>query len=77
MSNQHIDHVFATLLLMNKPSIEMKKTIYYFALALMVASCGNSESTGGNMLPTEAQSRSAKKESNAITQSMPSVMVIT
>lgn len=76
MSNNYIDPVFATLPLMNKPSIEMKKTIYYFALALMVASCGNSESTGGNMLPTEAQSRSAKKESNAITQSMPSVMVI-
>lgn len=52
----------------------MKQLILFLIpLTLIFSSCGDSSNS---MLPTNADSRSAKKESNAITKSMPSVMVV-
>jgi nucleoside diphosphate kinase len=45
-------------------------------LFIMCISCGDSGSQGNSMLPTNAAAQKAKKESNAISQSLPSVMVI-
>jgi len=42
------------------------------SLLLLLSSCGSDDS----MIPTSADAQSAKRESNAINQSMPSVMVV-
>ena len=44
-------------------------------LSIITLSCNNSKNNN-SMLPTVEQSNSMKKESNAITQSMPSIMVV-
>ena len=55
----------------------MKKTlISCFCLAILASSCRGEEVTNESMLPTMAQAKSKKKESNAITKSMPSIMVV-
>ena len=59
----------------------MTKLILLLVTCAVFSSCGNSSSDNsssdsGSMLPTESESQTSKKESNAITQSMPSVMVI-
>jgi len=53
------------------------KNIFYPVLFLTVLlySCGGS-SDNSTIVPTKEESKSLKKESNAITQSMPSIMVI-
>jgi hypothetical protein len=54
----------------------MKKIIYLVSvLSFVLWSCGGS-SDSSSMVPTKEESKSLKKESNAITQSMPSIMVI-
>lgn len=45
-------------------------------LFIICISCGDSGSQNNSMLPTNAAAKKAKKESNAISQSLPSVMVI-
>ena len=47
-----------------------------FISSVLLVSCGDSSSESNSMVPTNAEAKTAKKESNAITQSMPSVMVI-
>jgi hypothetical protein len=42
---------------------------------LIISSCGN-ETTNNSLIPTNAQAQNMKKESNAITKSMPSIMVV-
>jgi nucleoside diphosphate kinase len=55
----------------------MKQLILFLIpITLIFSSCGDSSNASNSMLPTNADSRSAKKESNAITKSMPSVMVV-
>ena len=44
-------------------------------LSIITISCNNSKNNN-SMLPTVDQSNSLRKESNAITQSMPSIMVV-
>ena len=53
------------------------KNLYYLLIPATLAffSCGES-ATNDSMVPTSAEAQSAKKESNAITQSMPSVIVV-
>ena len=43
---------------------------------MIFISCGESGTNSNSMLPTNSESAAFKKESNAITKSMPSVMVI-
>ncbi|MEC8968460.1 MAG: DUF6175 family protein [Bacteroidota bacterium] len=52
----------------------MKKIIYLFSIFLFF-SCG-SGAESNSMLPTADDSKSMEKESNAITQSMPSILVV-
>jgi hypothetical protein len=56
----------------------MKNNLLLLSFLILMFSCGGSGSTEetGKMVPTSKESQSSKKESNAITQSMPSVMVI-
>ena len=55
----------------------MKQLILFLIpITLIFSSCGDSSNASNSMLPTNADSRSAKKESNAITKSMPGVMVV-
>lgn len=55
----------------------MKKTLLYLIIPTMIfISCGESGTNSNSMLPTNSESAAFKKESNAITKSMPSVMVI-
>lgn len=56
----------------------MKKLTHIIYLSLLIFicySCGES-SDNSSMIPTVEQSKTKKKESNAITQSMPTLMVI-
>ena len=51
-------------------------TLIFFSL-LITSSCGNGNDTNNNsLIPTNAQAQKMKKESNAITRSMPSIMVV-
>lgn len=47
-----------------------------FISSILFTACGDSGSESNSMVPTNADSESAKKEANAINQSMPSVMVV-
>jgi hypothetical protein len=61
----------------NLNNLNNMKNLYYLLIpaTLVVFSCGES-ATNDSMVPTSAEAQSAKKESNAINQSMPSVMVV-
>ena len=54
----------------------MKNNLLLLPFLILMFSCGGSTEKSGTMVPTSKESQSSKKESNAITQSMPSVMVI-
>ena len=54
----------------------MKNLLYLLIPSILMFSCGGDESESNSMLPTMDSAKSMKKESNAISQSMPSVMVI-
>ena len=57
--------------------INMLRTYLFIPILFaLLISCGDSGSQNNSMLPTNAAAQKAKKESNAITQSLPSVMVI-
>lgn len=54
----------------------MKKILYTLILFSVLLNSCQSSSDNSSMVPTKEESKSLKKESNAITQSMPSIMVI-
>lgn len=53
----------------------MKKIFYALSILVLFNSCGG-DSGNSSMLPTNEESKTAKRESNAISQSLPSVMVV-
>ena len=57
--------------------LNMKKILLHIIIpTIAFISCGESGSNSNSMLPTNAESNTSKKESNAITKSIPSIMVI-
>lgn len=55
----------------------MKKHLFtLISILLIIQSCGSEESTNNSMIPTVSESQSMKRESNAISKSMPSIMVV-
>lgn len=46
------------------------------AIGLLLTSCGGSGSKNNSMIPTEAKAQKAKTESNAISRSLPTLMII-
>ena len=68
--------IFTKLSTQIKFKRNMKNLLYLLIPSILMLSCGGDESESNSMLPTMDSAKSMKKESNAITQSMPSVMVI-
>lgn len=53
------------------------KNLFFVLSVLLVISCNSGEKqTSSNLLPTLQESKLSKKESNAITQSLPTIMVV-